>query len=597
MQDQLLFSTRSIGSLCYSCANSWVELLFIPLMFDSLSTEAQQTVDTLYGLKDISVDWQKPQDTTHGDLTTTIALRVAKSVGKAPREIAQKVADALGNSLSVEKIEVAGAGYINVWLKAGELLRELELTRKHLSPKKGNKKDEPVIIEYSQPNIAKPLAAHHIIGTVLGQALVNIYKHHGYNVISWNYIGDWGTQFGKLAVAYELWGEKKPVSSYSLDELLALYVKFHKEVENDEALEEKGREAFRKLEQGDKNLRAFWKDVVTVTKTSLADLYKRLHVSFDIEYGESFYEDKMEKVLEEGKQKKVFVAGEGGSLIVQFPEEKNMPPYLVLKGDGATLYSTRDLAQMRYRIDTHHPQAIYILTDIAQKLHFEQLIETCKMLDWELPVFENVLFGRMRFADKSMSTRKGTVLKLEEVIDEAVRRAEEIIKERGDAIQTDDPAELAQMMGTGALVYGILSQNRKMDIVFDWDKMLSFEGNSAPYLQYTHARARSVLRKAKVKSAKLPADAKELTEKERNLLLMLLQFPLVLEEARREHLPHKLANYLYALSQEFNAFYNSEPILQAEGTAKALRLALTDLTSSVLRSGAGILTIQVPDRM
>lgn len=275
-----------------------------------------------------------------------------------------------------------------------------------------------------------------------------------------------------------------------------------------------------------------------------------------------------------------------------------MPPYLIVKGDGATLYSTRDLAQMRYRIDTYHPQEILIPTDIAQKLHFQQLIETCKRLGWELPAFENVLFGRMRFADKSMSTRKGNILKLEHVLDEAVARAEEIIQERGEAIQTDDPKALAEMMGAGALVYGILSQNRKMDMVFDWEKMLSFEGNSAPYLQYTYARAKSVLRKAGVEGADADVAAVEtLTAHERRVFAHLLQFADVLEETRREKLPHKLATYLYELGQRFNSFYNSDDILQAPEPQKGLRLRLTSLTAAVLKAGASLLTLRVPERM
>ena len=252
---------------------------------------------------------------------------------------------------------------------------------------------------------------------------------------------------------------------------------------------------------------------------------------------------------------------------------------------------------MRYRIDTYHPQAIYILTDIAQKMHFEQLVETCKQLEWELPAFENVLFGRMRFVDKSMSTRKGNVLKLEHVLDEAVARAQSIIDERGDAIQTDNPKELAEMMGVGSLVYGILSQNRKMDMIFDWDKMLSFEGNSAPYLQYTYARARSVLRKAEVGDDLSPPKVDAFTPNERLLLTRLLQFGAALEEARAEHLPHKLANYLYQLCQDFNLFYNTEQMLQAEEPQRSLRLFLTSLTSVVLRTGAELLTLRVPERM
>jgi len=565
-------------------------------MFSTFSSEALRRMRDHYA-SDVEAEFARPQDPKHGDLTTTAALRLSKLLSRPPREIAEEIAAMLREMPEVEGADVAGAGYVNIRLKPDVLLAELDIVTDATKAKKPQKKDKPVIIEYSQPNIAKPLAIHHIIGTVLGQSMVNLYRHQGANVISWNYIGDWGTQFGKLAVAYEKWGGKKPVAGYTLDELLKLYVRFHEEVKTDESLDDQGREAFRKLEQGDKTLRAFWKDVVAVTKSSLEDIYLRLGVTFDLDLGESFYEDKMEPVLEEGKKKGVFTEGEGGSLIVAFPEEKNMSPYLVLKGDGATLYSTRDLAQMKYRIQTYDPKEVLIFTDIAQKLHFEQLVETCTMLGWKLPAFENVLFGRMRFVDKSMSTRKGNVLELEHVVDEAVHRAEEIVKERGDAIQTDDPKELAEMMGVGALVYGILSQNRKMDIVFDWDKMLSFEGNSAPYLQYTHARARSVLRKAENEEPSAPKTVPVFTEHDRILLTTLLQFPAAIESARSEHMPHKLATFLHQLAQDFNRFYNVEPILQADEPTRTLRLFLTFLTAQVLKTGAALLTMRVPDRM
>ena len=564
-------------------------------MFSTLATEARQVLQKVYGLEDVSVEWDRPQDALHGDIATAVALKVARGLGKNPREIAETLVKELSASPSVSKAEVAGPGYVNIWLTPAVLLEQLEKTREACTPKVTRKKEAPIIIEYSQPNIAKPLGAHHIIGTVIGQALVNLYRHDGHNVIAWNYLGDWGTQFGKLAVAFEKWGEKS-ARACTLDDLLNLYVKFHEEAEKDETLEEQGRAAFLKLERGDKELRAFWEDIVAVTKQSLKGLYERLHVSFDLDLGESFYEDKMEDILKEGKTKKVFTEGEGGSLIVEFSEESGMTPYLVQKGDGATLYSTRDIAQMKYRIAEYKPSAIYILTDIAQKLHFEQLIETCKKLGWELPAFENVLFGRMRFADKSMSTRKGNILKLEHVLDEAVARADAIIKERGESIQTDDAAELGEMIGTGSLVYGILSQNRKMDIVFDWEKMLSFEGNSAPYLQYTHARAKSVLRKSETDAISID-EVDGFTAHERSLLSTLLQFPQALESARTERLPHKLATYLHQLCQDFNAFYGSDPILTAEGGQKTLRLALTSITALVIKTGAELLTLRVPERM
>lgn len=565
-------------------------------MFSSLTSEAHLVLKNLYGLENIDLHWEAPKEAEHGDVSTAVALRLAKQLGKSPREIAENIAHSLSASTVVEKCEVAGAGYVNIWMKANVLLETLFETEESCTPKK-KMSEPPVIIDYSSPNIAKPLGIHHILSTVIGQTLVNLYQHNGNEVVRWNYLGDWGTQFGKLAVAFEKWGKKKPIVEYTLDELLSLYVKFHDEAEKDDSLEEEGQAAFRRLEQGDQELRAFWSDAVAVTKQAMSSIYQRLHVSFDVDRGESYYEDKMLPILEEGKKKSVFKEGEKGALIVEFPEEANMPPAVVVKGDGATLYLTRDLALMKDRMEGWHPKAILWAVDIAQQLYFKQLFATVNQLGWNPPTLEHVYFGRMRFADGAMSTRKGKVLKLEEVLDEAVARASQIIEERGDAIQTDDPADLAEMMGVGALVYGILSQNRKMDMVFDWDKMLSFEGNSAPYLQYTHARARSILRKAEAEGEKPQIAIEHLTPHERVLILTLLRFSDVLLAARTEHLPHKLANYLYELCQAFNAFYNVDSIVQAIEPARSVRLYLTRLTADVLRVGSSLLTIRVPDRM
>jgi arginyl-tRNA synthetase len=561
----------------------------------NLSATAQRVLQEKCGIS-TDIHFEVPVDSSKGDLTTSAALQLAKKLGKPPRDVALILAEAVKTVPGVASADVAGAGYVNVVVSPSALVGALNEAWQQCDPTP-SKGGAPVIVEYSQPNIAKPLGIHHILSTVIGQALFNLYTFRGFPALSWNYMGDWGTQFGKLSVAFAKWGTKPP-SECTLDDLLALYVKFHEEAEKDATLEDAGREAFRRLEQGDAELRVFWKDVLSVTKRSLGGIYQRLHVRFDLDVSESFYEDKMGPILDEGKRKKVFVEGNEGALIVRFSEESKLPPYMVLKGDGATLYSTRDIAQMRYRIDTYHPQSILICTDVAQKLHFEQLEATCRLLGWELPTFENVLFGRMRFVDRKMSTRKGNIVKLEHVLDEAVARAQEIITERGDAIQTDDPKALAEMMGTGALVYGILSQNRKMDIVFDWDKMLSFEGNSAPYLQYTHARACSVLRKAGADTFAVPAAySGDIGAKERSLLHLLFQFGATVEAARSEHLPHKLTNYLYEVCQSYNSFYNAEVILKAEGEQRELRLALTHVTARILKTGAELLTLRVPDRM
>ncbi|MDD5041551.1 MAG: arginine--tRNA ligase [Candidatus Peribacteraceae bacterium] len=564
-------------------------------MFVELAEKARIALCDKYSLTELTVEWRRPQDKSHGDAATAIALQLAKNLKKKPQEVAQVLCDVLKQCATVEKAEVAGAGYVNVWLTPEALIAELRNTEAACVARP--QKNGPVIIDYSQPNIAKPLGVHHILSTVIGQCLCNIHRHLGYSVVGWNYIGDWGTQFGKLAVAWKKWSKGKPVQEHSLDELLELYVRFHAEAEKTASLEDEARAAFLKLEQGDKELRSFWEGVVRVTKSSLASIYERLHVRFDTDIGESFYEDKMQPILEEGRKKKVFVPGKEGSLIVEFNEAQKLPPFLVQKGDSASLYATRDLAQIRYRIDTYHPQAILYVVDVAQQLYFQQLFKTVERLQWKLPLLEHVVFGRMRFADQSMSTRKGTVLKLEHVLDEAVARAAEVIAEHRDSIQTDDEKALAEMMGTGALVYGILSQNRRMDLVFDWKKVLALEGNSAPYLQYTHARAHSVLRKAGVTDPAAPEKVPALTVHERSLVGTLLRFAEVLEDARAQRMPHTLANYLCELCQEFNSFYNTEPILKAEGATKALRLSLTALSVRVLKTGAELLTLRVPERM
>jgi len=541
--------------------------------------------------------WQRPVERSFGDLSTSLPLQLAKKLQVKPREIAEKLASGLEGFKGIERVEIAGAGYVNVWLTPAALFAELTSTVRACSPLPERKNEKPVLIDYSQPNIAKPLGIHHILSTVIGQVLVNIHRHLGFQVVGINYIGDWGTQFGKLAVAMNKWG-KKPVSECSVDELLELYVRFHNEAEKDPALDEEARVTFRKLEQGDSVLDQFLQDVVKITMANVDELYKRLHVAIDVVRGEYYYRRAMGPVIEEGKRRRLFVEGEEGALIVQFPEESKLSPSVVLKGDGATVYLTRDLAAVRDRIDTWHPEAILYVVDVSQMLHLQQVFETCRLLGWDLPQLEHIVFGRMRFADKSMSTRKGNILKLQEVLDEAVKRADSVIGGHGESIQTDDRSALAEMMGVGGVVYGILSQNRKMDIIFDWKKALALEGNSAPYLQYTHARARSVLRKAELKKEPaLPKKSDTLSPAERTLIGTLLEFSSALNAACEQRMPHSLTNYLYALCQDFNAFYNADPILKAEEPMRSLRLALTSLTSTVLKTGAELLTLRVPDRM
>lgn len=547
-----------------------------------------------WGLNDVHILWEFPPS-EHGDIATPLAFHLAKHFRESPVAIAERLMREIQRCPGVERSVVAGAGYVNVWLTPDFLLQGLVSVHQACTPRPLLRDHAPVIIDYPSPNIAKPLGVHHILVSMIGQVLANLYRHAGIPVVGWNYIGDWGTQFGKLAVAHAHWGTK-PVEQCSVHELLALYVKFHDQAESDLSLEEEGRAAFLRLERGDEELRKFLDTVTDVSLREMKGIFDRLRVSFDLVRGERYYEGKMASIVEEGKKKGVFKKGEKGALIVEFPASSKLPPAIVLKSDGTTIYLTRDLALLRDRIDGWHPSRILHVVGVPQSLYFQQLFATAVQLGWDLPQLEHIAFGQMRFTDRKMSTRKGNILGLEDVLNEAVKRAEVIVHDRGGAIQTDDPKGLAEMMGIGAVVYGVLSQNRKMDIVFDWDRMLSFEGNSAPYLQYTHARARSVLRKAGGEGAGVPV-ASSITPAERILLVQLLQFSCVLQQSRDDRMPHKLCQYLFQLCQAYNAFYNVDPILTASSPVRDVRVSLTACTASVLRTGAELLTLQVPDRM
>ena len=305
----------------------------------------------------------------------------------------------------------------------------------------------------------------------------------------------------------------------------------------------------------------------------------------------------MEVIIKEGKKNGVFKEGEEGALIVEFPEETNIPPYMILKSDGGTLYSTRDLALARDRKENYSPQAVLHVVDVAQQLYFQQLFATMDQLEWGMDHEKHIVYGRMSFPDKSMSTRKGNIIQLEAALDEAVKRADKLIEEKESEVSGSERDDLSEIMGIGAFVYSILSQNRKQNIVFTWDKALTFDGNSGPYLQYTHARARSVLKKAGVESIDPPSTISDIETQELLLMRCLMRFPLVLEEARSEAMPHKLTQYLYELSQNFNSFYNALPILKANESVKAFRLALTSLTADIIKAGAELLTLRVPNRM
>jgi arginyl-tRNA synthetase len=506
----------------------------------------------------------------------------------------------------ISKIECAGAGFLNFFLAEdffAQFLQEVESQGTNFG-KSEIQKGKTIVTDISHPNVAKPMGAHHLLSTIIGDSLNRIFAAVGYKVIRDNYLGDWGTQFGKLIYAYKTWGNETIVKKDSIPELLKLYVKFHDEAERDAVLKEKGRAEFKKLEKGDSENRKLWKWIVDLSLREFTKIWSRLDVNFDYIHGESFYENKMEEIIKLGKKKGVFVTGEGGALIAPL-DDKKMPPCLIRKSDGATLYATRDLARTKYWEDTWHPDLMVMVADSAQMLHFRQFFEVAAMLGITDARNTHVIFGRMRFPEKRMSTRKGNIILLEDLLDEAEEGAYKIVCEKNPELSEAKKREVARQVGVGSVKYAVLSQNRLTDVTFTWEKMLSLEGNSAPYLQYAYARASSILRR-KMEFAPLGKDKKKISQKKEYILQeeqelsmarLLPKFPEVIAQAVEEFKPNLIANYLYELASRFNTFYAALPVLQAEPEVRRARIKLVSAVAVALKNGLKLLGIEAPEEM
>ncbi len=540
-----------------------------------------------------------------GDYATNIALQLAKNQGKNPMDIAQEVIENLPENNLVKKAEAVAPGFINFTVKDSELINYF-IQERQLEPDFG--KGKTVVTDTSHPNIAKPMGIHHILSTIIGGSINNLLKYSGFTVIRDNFLGDVGTQFGKLIYAYKTWGNKAEIEKNPIPELLKLYVEFHTKAEQDPSLEDYGRAEFKKLEDGDPENRALWQWMKDLSLVEFMKTYKRLHVEFDLMNGESFYEDKMDAILELGKKTGVFTEGEKGALVCNFPEELKLPTCVIQKSDGATIYHTRDLARKKYIEDTYHAHVVIVVVDMAQELYFKQLFAMLRMLNLSTAELVHVSFGRMQFKDRKMSTRKGNILYLEQVLDEAIKATQELLKEKEVDFPEEELKQLTETIAIGAVKYGILSQNRSTNIVFDWDKIISLDGNSGPYLQYTYARGKSILKKA-AQEASLPNDSNvvvaenhssqpdTLEPEEKELILHLIAFTDAVKDATIQYKPNLLANYLYELAQIFNSFYNKVPVIKATEPIRNFRLKLIQRSCTILQVGLTILGIDVPERM
>jgi arginyl-tRNA synthetase len=546
-----------------------------------------------------------PPNPQMGDLSMP-CFKLSKQLRRSPQVIAEELASGWQEHPAVLKVE-AVAGYFNVFLQpwhvASSVVNEvLQLQDRYGSQNIGQGRN--IVIDFSSPNIAKTFHIGHLRSTMIGNAIYKIHEFLGYNCIGINHLGDWGTQFGKLIVAYKQWGEESTVEAEGIGELQRLYIKFHDEAEQRPELEDEARSMFVKLEQGDEDAIKLWKWFVEISLKEFEKMYELLGVTFDSYAGESFYNDKMAAIVQELKAKKLLEEDEGAQLVRL--DAFNMPPALMIKKDGGTLYHTRDVTAAVYRQQTYDFEKCIYITDAGQSLHFQQWFKVIELMGYEwYDKLVHVPFGKVSLEGAKLSTRKGNVIRLEELLTLAIEKTNEIIEQKNPSLE--NKAETARDVGVGAIIFSDLSNNRIKDIVFSWEEALNFEGETGPYVQYTHARASSVLRKAGDRAVEeqvqLPEElvmqAAVLLDNpaEQGLLKQLYYFKERLEQAMLKLEPSIVSRYLVDLAQSFNRFYHECPILVEDAVLRQARLALVRSTQITIRNGLALIGLQAPEKM
>ena len=524
-------------------------------------------------------------------------FRLAKTMRKAPNMIAADICSKIEENKIFSKIEPVAA-YINFFtdksVYAAEVMESIaKMGENYGTSEEG--KGKIIVIDYSSPNIAKPFHVGHLRSTVIGSALYKIFEKMGYECVGVNHLGDWGTQFGKLIEAYKLWGSKEEVEEKGISELTRIYVKFHEEAEKDPSLDDRARAWFVKMQDGDEEAITLWKWFYDISIKEFERVYEKLGVKFDHYTGESFYNDKMAAIVDELKEKKLLTES-NGAMIVDL-EDAKMPPCLIIRTDGGTLYATRDITAAIYRKNTYDFDKCIYVTAIDQNLHFAQWFKVIEKMgyDWSKDLV-HVPFGLVSLEDGKLSTRKGKVVLMEDLLDEAVKKTMGIINDKNPDLP--DKEEVAKEVGIGAVIFDDLYNGRIKDIVFSWDRMLNFDGETGPYVQYTHARACSVLKKAGYVKGSAPIDYSVLTDDASvDVCKMLANYSAKIKEAASRYEPSVIARYLVDLSQAFNKFYHDNVILTDDENVRNARLAVVDAVRLVIKSGLEILGIKSPERM
>lgn len=560
----------------------------------NLSQLLHQSIKELSS-EDIFLSIEIPKNPEMGDFAFP-CFKLSKALRKAPNIIAQDLAAAIELPEDFQKVEVAG-GYLNFFVNRSYFAKKIlgdVLSQRDQYGSSSVGEGKTICIDYSAPNVAKPFHVGHLRSTVIGNSLYRIYEFLGYKSIGINHLGDWGTQFGKVIVAYRNWGNKEEIQREPINTLLNLYVKFHDEAENNPELEDEARSWFTRMEKGDEEALELWRWFSNETINELKKIYKKLNVEFDYYTGESFYNDKMDPVLEELSSKNLLKESQGAVLIDL--EAYNMPPCLVQKKDGSTLYATRDITAAIYRKNTFDFEKCLYVTDYSQNLHFAQWFKVIELMDfpWAKDII-HVPFGRVTHEGRRIQTRKGTVVLLEEVLEGAVERVKEIIEEKNPLLENKE--EIAKDVGVGAVIFNDLSNNRIKDISFSWETAFSFEGETGPYVQYTHARASSVLRRVEGKVDE-GFDGSLLTDEVSMAVIKeIQQFSEVILDAQRKNEPSIITRYIIDVAQSFNRFYHDHPILVDDEELKKARLALVFAVKQILSTGLYLLGIKAPEKM
>lgn len=572
-----------------------------------ISEQIAKTIENVEA-KEIYTYIEVPKDTKNGDYSFP-CFRLAKILRKAPQEIANQIKEKLEqngttNSELIEKVDIAG-GYLNFYICSKiftkEVLEQINNEKFGVEAEDEKNKEKNIVIDYSAPNIAKPFHIGHLRSTVIGAALYNIYKYLGYNVIGINHLGDYGTQFGKLIEGYKRWGEEYNVDLDPINELTKIYIRINNACKEDDQILQACRDNFKKLEDGDTYCVEIWKKFRELSLKEFQRVYDLLGSKFDSWNGEAFYSDKMQEVVDI-LEKSGKLEESQGAKIVNLEDQGINTPCIIVKSNGSSTYATRDLAAILYRARTYNFDKALYVTSYEQVLHFKQVFATAKYLGLDekyLKGLEHVSFGMVLLPTGKMSTREGNIVKLEELLNESIDRAKEIIEQKNP--QLENKEEVAKKVGIGAIIFNDLSNNRVKDEVFDWNTILNFQGETGPYIQYTYVRTKSVLEKSGVDINNILFDMVNLDNLEdsysQNIIKLLYDFHNVLVQVTEKSEPSILSRYLIDLAKAYSVFYNENRIMVDDISLKNSRVYLTYAVGKVLKIGANLLGMDMPEKM